>query len=123
MVEGREQNRSAVRHKISVYVEAVKTLRSVLVRGCNKEVPTGERLASAEQNVDKAYSALLGVFPDNQKEMVLKISFLIDEVLANADLTEYHKSGLKTAIQDLKKVITPEQLQSENQTVDVIKTQ
>ena len=123
MVEGREQSRSVMRHKISAYVESVKTLRSVLGAGCNKELPSGDRLADAEQNVEKAYAALLEAVPDSQEEMVLKVSFLIDEVLANADLTEYHKNGLKTAIQDVKNVMAVELIQPEDETLAVVKSQ
>ena len=122
MVEGREQN-SVIRDRITVYVQTQKRLRSVLGAGCNKEVASRENVAAIEKDVDEAYSDLLETVPDNLEDMYVKVSFLMEEILADADITEYHKIGLKTAMRDLKKVKELGQFKKENQTVDVAKSQ
>lgn len=106
MIKGREQNGGIVQERISVYQKAKRTLQIALELGCNEDVESSRNLPDIEKNVDDAYSELLNSSPDGMDELVLKVTFVIEEVLAGADLTEYQKSGLRTAIANVQGLLT-----------------
>ena len=87
---------------IANYIENKKRLEVTLSDVQSKsELLHNEIVRNVENKLEKSFEKILAVSPLNLFDAAEKATVLIDEVIAEAELTSYHASALRVILSDL----------------------